>query len=122
VGVLVTEGAMLMCPFGKVPVPLAVTPRGPRVASHAAVATVADFVPMTNIMTFGVCNSPGNPACANPSGSAPCVPAVVSPWTPGSLTTKIGGVPALTSESACMCTFGGRIMITSPGASAVTAK
>jgi uncharacterized Zn-binding protein involved in type VI secretion len=43
----------------------------------------------------------------------PCQP-VTTPWIPSS-ETMIGGQPALTLGSTCMCAFGGVITITFPG-------
>jgi uncharacterized Zn-binding protein involved in type VI secretion len=43
------------------------------------------------------------------------VPATSAPWTPGSPTVMIGGMPALNSTSKCMCTWAGVIQITAPG-------
>lgn len=107
---LVVAGALVMCPMGKIPASLVVTPEGSMVTAGAPVATIMDFTPL-NMATFGVCNSPANPATLNPSGSAPCVPAVVAPWTPGSLSVLVNGIPALTSDSMCICMLSGGIPI-----------
>jgi uncharacterized Zn-binding protein involved in type VI secretion len=103
--------------MGKVPVPIVVEPEGAMVTAGAAVATIMDFVPMVNIATFGLCNSPANPATMNPTGTAPCVPVIVSPWAPGAPTVTVNGVPALTADSTCTCVLSGGapITITSPG-------
>jgi hypothetical protein len=114
---LVVAGAMLLCPYGKVPVPLVVEPEGALVTAGTPVATIMDHMPVMNIASFGVCNSPANPATKNPTGSAPCVPAIAAPWAPGAPTVLVNGVPALTSDSVCFCTLGGGtpIKITFPG-------
>ena len=114
---LVVAGAQVMCMFGKVPVPLVVVPEGAAVTAGPPAATIMDFVPITNIATFGACNSPTNPACANPTGTAPCVPAIVAPWVPGAPTVMINGMPALTADSRCACTLGAPecISIVEPG-------
>ena len=116
---LVTAGAMVRCAMGKVPMPLVVIPEGTPVTSGAPAATIMDFAPFVNIESFVVCSSPANPACANPSGQGPCVPAIVAPWAPGCPTVLIDGVPALTSDSVCECAFGGVITILEPGTSTV---
>ena len=68
---------------------------------------VNDFVPMMNILPFGLCkNMPQTPA-----GPPPCVPAVVSPWKKGDKHFQIAGADALTKESFVTCTFGGKIEI-----------
>ena len=109
----------MLCDMGKVPVPLAVIPEGVPVMSGAPVATVLNFAPLVNIATFGICSSPGNPACANPTGQGPCVPSIVAPWAPGAPNVLVNGVPALTEDSVCECLFGGVIAILEPGTSTV---
>ena len=45
----------------------------------------------------------------------PCLPNIPGPWAPGSPTVQIGGKPALTNSSKCMCAYGGAISIMVPG-------
>ncbi len=47
-----------------VQVPLATTPKSTRVNAGAPAANVADFVPLTNIPSFGMCGAMANPAVA----------------------------------------------------------
>jgi hypothetical protein len=51
----------------------------------------------------------------------PCVPAIAGTWIPTAPRTTIGGKPALVSGSTCVCSFGGVITITMPGALRTTA-
>ncbi len=96
-GQLVVEGAMMMCPMGKAPVPLVVIPEGAMVTATTPVATIMDFVPLENIATFGACSSPANPEVIAALGApVPCVPAIVAPWAPGAPTVLVNGIPALT--------------------------
>jgi uncharacterized Zn-binding protein involved in type VI secretion len=104
------------------PVPLAVTPKGTPVNAGTLVATIEDFVPLTNIPSFGMCTSPANPAVAAATAAkmgaftpAPCTPAVTTPWTPGSSTVNVNGVPALHQGCQASCAWGGLITIASPG-------
>lgn len=117
----VTSGAVMMCSFGVAPSALNVLPIN-RTNATAPAANIMDFIPMTNIPTFGMCMSIANPAVASATAAAlgvltpmPCVPVTTSPWTPGSATCMIGGMPALNSTSTCMCTWGGVITIGFPG-------
>lgn len=120
---LVAMGAMLQCSFGAAPATLIVIPKGiPVNAPYTFAATIMDYVPIANIPTFGVCSAPTNPAVIAATAAAlgvftpaPCIPATASPWTPGSVTTKIGTFPALTDSSICMCSWAGVIKVTSPG-------
>jgi hypothetical protein len=45
----------------------------------------------------------------------PCIPATMTPWTPGSPTVQIGMFPALDNPSTCMCNWAGVITIVDPG-------
>jgi hypothetical protein len=81
-----------------------------------------DHIPVLNVPTFGMCNSPSNPTVAAATAAAmgvltpmPCVPVTPAPWAPGSPTVLIGNMPALNNSSKLMCTWGGVIQITSPG-------
>jgi hypothetical protein len=81
---------------------------------------------MTNVMMFGMCKAPTNPAViaatAAASGvftQAPCVPATASPWVPGSPTVMIGGKAALNSTSKLMCTWLGVISVNFAGQATV---
>ena len=124
-GQQVCAGAMLACSFGAAPGTLAVLPAN-NVATGAADATIMDNKPAVNIAPFGMCLSPSNPTVAAATAAAlgvltpmPCVPATSAPWTPGSPTVLIGGMPALNNASKLMCSFGGVIQITMPGQSTV---
>ena len=104
------------------PVPLVTTPKRTPVNAGTPVATIEDYVPLTNIPSFGMCGSPANPAVAAATAAkagaftpAPCIPAVAAPWTPGSTRVKVGGVPALHQGCQATCAWGGLITISSPG-------
>ncbi|HEV8379797.1 MAG TPA: DUF4280 domain-containing protein, partial [Tepidisphaeraceae bacterium] len=63
-----------------------------------------------------------NPQVASATSAAmgvltpqPCIPVTTSPWTPGASKATIGGMPALTDSSTCMCNWMGTISITNPG-------
>jgi hypothetical protein len=117
----VTAGAMMTCSFGVAPAVLAVLPANKTNATTPA-ANIMDYIPMTNIPTFGMCMSIANPTVASATAAAlgvltpmPCIPATAAPWAPGCPTVLIGGMPALNSTSKCMCTWGGVIQIGYPG-------
>lgn len=117
---LVTTGAMMMCSFGMAPSSLNVLPMNKTMAGAPA-ATIMDCAPMVNIPPFGMCMSLANPTVAAATAAAlgvltpmPCIP-VTAPWTPGSPTCLIGGMPALNNTSMCMCSWGGVIQIGFPG-------
>ena len=119
----VCMGAMCACSFGMTPSALVVTPENRVVLGAMPMATIMDYVPMKNIMPFGMCSSLANPQVAAATAAAlgvltpmPCVPVTPAPWTPGSPLVLVGNKPALNSSSKLMCAWGGVIQITSPGA------
>lgn len=112
-----------MCMFGAAPGVLVVVPQGkPVMAENKPAATIMDFVPMKNIMPFGMCNSPMNPTFIAATAAklgvptpVPCVP-VTTPWVPGAVKTLINNFPALTASSKCSCAWAPMgISITNPG-------
>ena len=117
----VCEGATLQCSFGAAPSSLVVLPIN-RTNTVTPDANIMDSVPLTNIMSFGMCLSIANPAVAAATSAAmgvftpmPCIPVTTGPWDPGAITVNIGGQPALDQESTLMCMWGGVITITDPG-------
>jgi hypothetical protein len=113
---LVCSGAMMMCSFGVAPSALNVLPVNRTMACGPPAATIMDHAPVMNIPPFGMCMSPTNPTVAAATAAAmgvltpmPCVPVVPAPWTPGSPTVLIGGMPALNNLSTCMCAWAGVI-------------
>ncbi|MFL5349778.1 MAG: DUF4280 domain-containing protein [Hyalangium sp.] len=120
-GVQVVTGAMLQCSFGVAPSSLTVLPTNKVLATTPA-ANIMDNKPMLNILPFGMCQSPANPMVAAATAAAlgvltpmPCVPATAAPWAPGCPTVLIGNMPALESNSKCMCNWGGVIQVVVPG-------
>ncbi len=114
------NGAVVECIFGAAPTPLVVLPTARVTAEGAPAANIASFLP-TNIKTFGMCKSLGNPQVATATTLAlgvltqmPCVP-MLTPWKPGSPKTLIGGVHALVAGSTCQCLYGGVITIKMAG-------
>jgi hypothetical protein len=111
--------------MGTTPSLLSVLPGPPHVASAPApavlLAAVSDFVPLTNIKTFGMCNSPSNPAVITATSAAdgvftpaPCVPATSDPWDPPA-TVTVSGVPAFDEDATCQCAWQGTIAVVNPG-------
>lgn len=120
-GLQVCMGAMLMCSFGAAPSSLVVLPTN-KVLGATPCANIMDHIPLLNIMPFGVCSSLANPMVAAATAAAlgvltpmPCIPATVAPWIPTAPTVLVGVMPTLTSDSKCMCMWGGVIQITVPG-------
>ncbi len=120
-GFLVINGALMMCSFGVAPSSLVVLPTNKVLAALPA-ATIMDHIPCVNIMPFGMCTAPSNPAVIAATAAAlgvftpmPCVPVTVAPWIVGKPTVLIGVFPALTDSSKLMCMWGGVISITFAG-------
>jgi hypothetical protein len=118
----VVAGAVTMCTFGMAPSTLNVLPVNKTLTGGPPAATIMDNKPIVNIVPFGMCTSPANPAVAAATAAAmgvltpmPCVPVIPAPWVPGAPTVLIGNFPALDNTCTCMCTWGGVISITFPG-------
>lgn len=119
---LVCNGAMCACSFGVAPSTLTVLPAKLVNTSNVPAATIMDNIPMTNVMPFGMCSAPTNPAVIAATSAAsgvftpaPCIPATPAPWVPGSATVMIGNIPALNSTSTLNCIWGGVITISFAG-------
>lgn len=120
--VCVVSGAMTKCTMGVAPSTLNVLPMSRCLAGGRPIATIMDNAPMINVMSFGMCRSPLNPAVASATAAAggvltpaPCIPVTVAPWIPGAPTVLVGGKPALDNRSKLMCAYTGMISITNPG-------
>ncbi len=118
----VCAGALLQCSFGVAPSPLLVLPQNRVMCDGPPAATIQDGQPMVNVVPFGMCTSPANPAVAAATAAAlgvptpvPCVPVTPSLWVPGSPTVAIGNMAALDNNSKLMCQWGGVIQVVSPG-------
>ncbi|RMK76198.1 hypothetical protein IPC85_17360 [Pseudomonas aeruginosa] len=58
----VCAGATLQCSFGAAPTVLNVLPQNRTLTSGMPAANIMDHIPLLNIPTFGLCQSPANPA------------------------------------------------------------
>jgi len=118
----VCMGAMLQCSFGVAPSSLVVLPQNRTLAGGPPAANIMDNKPMVNILPFGMCSSPSNPAVAAATAAAlgvltpmPCVPVTPAPWIVGAPTALIGNMPALNNTSKLMCAWAGVIQVVMPG-------
>ena len=112
----VCMGALLTCTFGAAPSSLVVLPKNRVMSSMMPAANIMDNLPIVNIVPFGACTSPNNPAVIAALGSPmPCVPMIPAPWSPGSPTVLIANIPALNSTSKLMCAWAGMIAVSMPG-------
>jgi len=116
--------AQLKCSMGMAPSVLTVLPVNKMLTSNQPAANIMDHKPMVNIMPFGMCKSPANPAVAAATAAAlgtltpmPCTPNTPSPWAPGAPTVLLANQPVLNKESKLMCMFAGVIEISDPGQS-----
>jgi len=122
----VVNGATLMCSFGTAPAPLVVLPVHRVMAGGQPAANILDHKPMVNITPFGLCTSLANPTVASATAAAmgvltpmPCVPATMTPWTPGAPTVPLDRAPALDNVSKCLCNWAGVVSVVNPGQATV---
>lgn len=114
----VGEASIMTCSFGMAPSPLNVDPSN-IIAEGIPIATILDFAPFANIISFAICQSPANPACQPAMDTigypiGPCIPATIMPWVPGALNVLMGGMPALDDASITICAYAGVIDIIIP--------
>ena len=120
----VVSGATLQCTFGLAPGTLQVLPINRVMAGGMPAANIMDYIPMVNVMPFGMCMSLANPVVASATAAAlgvltpmPCIPATTAPWMPGAIgpPVMIANQPALDNVSTCFCMWAGVISVTMPG-------
>ena len=118
----VCMGAQMMCSFGMAPSALVVLPVNRVNTNMVPDANIMDHIPMTNIMPFGMCITPSNPAVAAATAAAlgvltpmPCVPVTPAPWVTGAPNVLLGNQPTLDNVSQLMCNWGGVITFVTPG-------
>ena len=123
----VCSGAMMQCTFGAAPSTLNVLPIN-RLTEGSPGANIMDFIPITNIPPFGVCNSPNNPtvialtaAAMGVPTPAPCAPMTATPWVSGNPTVLLANSPILTDDSKLLCMWQGVISIKQAGQKIVEA-
>jgi len=125
-GFLVVNGAVLTCSMGTATSSLVVLPTNMVNGCNQPGANTMDYIPLTNIMTFGMCNATANPAVIAATSAASgvhtpsaCIPATASPWTPGVTNVMLGGMPCVNDSCKLTCSYGGSISITSAGQTSV---
>ena len=118
----VCMGATMRCSFGMAPSSLVVLPENRVVTNEVPDANIMDHIPLTNIMPFGMCQSPSNPEVAAATAAAsgvltpmPCVPVTPEPWAPGAPTVLLGNFPTLDNTSQLLCAWGGLIAFVDAG-------
>ena len=114
---VVVSGAMSACSMGAAPASLMFLP-SPMVSGGTQMGTIANMTPFLNILPFGVCSSLANPAVAGATAAAmgaltpmPCTPMPAGPWSPGSATAVLAGIPLLTAPCLLNCSFAGAVTI-----------
>lgn len=112
----------MMCTMGMAPSSLVVLPINRVMTDEVPDANIMDYIPLVNIMPFGMCMSPANPMVAAATAAAmgvltpmPCIPMTVAPWVPGAATVLLGNMPTLDSVSTNMCMWAGTISFVTPG-------
>jgi hypothetical protein len=113
---LVCTGATLQCSLGAAPATFAAS--GIQTSAGGPAGVVTDIA-AANVPPFGLCTSPANPQVASAHAPQPCVPVLVSPWSPGSARVTIGEIGALDDSSQCVCAWNGVVTVSAAGQAAV---
>jgi hypothetical protein len=116
----VCNNALLKCAMAVPPGTsnLVVLPVNRVMTGNQPAANIMDHKPFVNILPFGMCMSPGNPAFVAATAAAlgtptpvPCTPVTTAPWMIGAPTVMLANAPALNMTSTLMCNLGGVITI-----------
>lgn len=108
--------SVIRCSFGMIPTPFIVTPERTVMAELMLMGNITDVAPLKNIIPFGLCTSPLNPAVIAAMGTPmPCVPVPVTPWLSLALPVLVQGAPALDKSSILICSWAGVITVMEPG-------
>lgn len=118
----VCMGAAMQCTMGLAPSKLMVIPKNMVFTNNVPDANIMDNIPMVNILPFGMCQSPANPAVAAATAAAlgvltpmPCVPVIPAPWVSGTPTVLLGNMPSLDNTHKLMCAWAGVISFIDAG-------
>ena len=112
---VVSTTSLIRCSFGMVPTPLMIYGRTV-MAEMMFMGNITDCVPFLNILPFGMCWAPTNPAVIAAGGiPVPCTPVTTSPWISEAFTVEVQGFPAIDQTSILMCDWLGIITIMEPG-------
>lgn len=110
----VGNGAVLKCMFAVPPgiSTLVVLPQNRTMTGSQPAANITDNKPMVNILPFGMCVSPTNPAFVSATAAAsgvptpvPCTPLTPAPWLTAAPTAMLGDLSALGNTSVLACTL-----------------
>lgn len=104
--VLVVEGCPLTCSMGSKESCLKVPTCHGACIEGKNQATVMDYKPGINILSFGTCKKMSPPQ--------KCVPVVLIPWMTEDRNYRINGEPVLLDTSVLSCVCGGIIRISRP--------
>ena len=98
-------------------------------AEKKQMANMMDYVPMTNIPTFGLCNAKANPAVIAATSAAlgvhtpaPCIPNIVTPWIECKTDVLVRKNPAVLKSSSLQCMWSGKISVNSEGQTTIKEK
>lgn len=123
---LVCTTATLTCSMGTTPSTFTGACAKVNVQGKPA-GTVMDHKPMANVAPFGLCRSLANPVVAAATSAAmgtltpqPCIPATMTPWSPGSAKVRLTEKPALRDSDRLVCSWAGQIQVTNAGQAKVS--
>lgn len=117
----VSSGATLQCSMGTSQASFQATPKNVSVSGKDQ-GNIMDFLPSSNIPSFGRCRSLAYPPTASATAAnfgrltpMPCLPGTCTPWSAVDPDCLLAGSPALREEAKLSCRYGGRISIVKPG-------
>lgn len=118
----VVEGATLKCSFGDSTSNLKIPINHEVYINDKIQGNMMDYIPMANIMPFGMCSSLENPTVATATAAAngvlqkmPCIPALTAPWAFCKNDVLIANFPAILKSSKLFCAWCGVISVENDG-------
>ena len=115
------QTAVCRCSFGTAPTTINTLPKNVMISGRIGLNTT-DRAPFINLISFGLCSAPTNPAVIaitiltlGAVKKAPCIPAVIASWISSKPTVLVNGASILNNNDFCMCMWLGKITISFPG-------
>ena len=126
----VCNGAVLKCSQAMPPSISTLIVVPPTVnTENKQMANMMDYVPLSNVLTFGLCNATANPAVASATTAAagvhtpaPCIPNIVTPWIGCKMDVLVRKNPAVLKSSKLQCMWSGQISVSVEGQATVKEK
>lgn len=111
----ICSGALMRCNCGDSPSRIRVYPDRTVDLSQQPMANIQDHIPNKNIFSFGKCCSSAYPPTISAHHPTTCHPLTEVPWCIPKDDVLVRNNPAITTDSFCLCKWGGVIKFCNDG-------